>query len=121
MAHEKNLDFLVEVVARLRRQIPDVLLVIAGEGPARPHLQSPVARGALESSVLFVGYLQRGTELNDCYRGGDVFVFASRSETQGLVLLESLAREWESGALARRLNALYAALSVTAGADARIR
>jgi len=33
----------------------------------------------------------------------------------------AFAREWETGALARRLNAFYAALSVTAGADARIR
>ena len=33
----------------------------------------------------------------------------------------AFAREWESGALARRLNAFYAALSVTAGAEVRIR
>jgi glycosyltransferase involved in cell wall biosynthesis len=29
--------------------------------------------------------------LLDCYRAGQVFVFASRTETQGLVLLEALA------------------------------
>jgi 1,2-diacylglycerol 3-alpha-glucosyltransferase len=41
--------------------------------------------------VLFVGYLDRDGALLDCYRAGDAFVFASRTETQGLVLLEALA------------------------------
>jgi glycosyltransferase involved in cell wall biosynthesis len=45
----------------------------------------------LTHNVLFIGYLERGAALNDCYRAGDVFVFASRSETQGLVLLEAMA------------------------------
>ncbi|MFN6961278.1 MAG: glycosyltransferase, partial [Rhodocyclaceae bacterium] len=41
--------------------------------------------------VRFVGYLDRQSELPGCYRAADVFVFASRTETQGLVLLEALA------------------------------
>jgi glycosyltransferase involved in cell wall biosynthesis len=46
----------------------------------------------LSASVHFVGYLHRATTLLDCYRAADVFVFASRTETQGLVLLEALAQ-----------------------------
>jgi 1,2-diacylglycerol 3-alpha-glucosyltransferase len=38
-----------------------------------------------------VGYLSRERELLDCYRAGDVFVFSSKTETQGLVLLEAMA------------------------------
>jgi glycosyltransferase involved in cell wall biosynthesis len=41
--------------------------------------------------VRFVGYLDRAAELPDCYRAADAFVFASRTETQGLVLLEAMA------------------------------
>ena len=40
----------------------------------------------------FIGYLERNTELPDCYAAGDAFVFASRTETQGLVLLEAMAQ-----------------------------
>src|SRR4029077_14713896 len=40
----------------------------------------------------FAGYLERDTELLGCYAPADVFVFASRTETQGLVLLEALAQ-----------------------------
>jgi 1,2-diacylglycerol 3-alpha-glucosyltransferase len=45
----------------------------------------------LAHHVLFVGYLERGSELPACYCAGDAFVFASRTETQGLVLLEAMA------------------------------
>ena len=40
----------------------------------------------------FIGYLDRERGLADCYAAADVFVFASRTETQGLVLLEALAQ-----------------------------
>lgn len=91
VAHEKNIDFLLRMLVRLRADVPDVLLVIAGEGPAVAHVRALVARLGLEANVLMVGYLDRATELLDCYRAGDAFVFASRTETQGLVLLEALA------------------------------
>ena len=40
----------------------------------------------------FAGYLDRDTALLDCYAAANVFVFASRTETQGLVLLEAMAQ-----------------------------
>ncbi len=91
VAFEKNIDFLLQVVAVLRTIIPDVLLVIAGEGPARQRLERLSRRLGISDNVKFIGYLDRETELLDCYRAGDVFVFASRTETQGLVLLEAMA------------------------------
>ena len=92
VAHEKNIEFLVAVFAEVHRQIPQALLVIAGEGPAREPLRQLVSRMGLSDSVRFVGYLERNTSLLDCYAAADVFVFASRTETQGLVLLEAMAQ-----------------------------
>lgn len=92
VAHEKNIDFLVRMLARLRHRVPDVLLVIAGEGPAVGHVRALVNEMGLSESVHFVGYLDRSTTLLDCYRAADAFVFASRTETQGLVLLEAMAQ-----------------------------
>jgi 1,2-diacylglycerol 3-alpha-glucosyltransferase len=90
-AHEKNIGFIVDVVGEVRKTVPDVLLVLAGEGPALPGLKRKVAEAGLGQNVLFVGYLDRRSALRDCYRAANVFVFASRTETQGLVLLEALA------------------------------
>ncbi|MGH8254369.1 MAG: glycosyltransferase [Steroidobacteraceae bacterium] len=92
VAHEKNIGFLVESLLEVRRSRPDALLVIAGEGPARAALAAQVARLGLEREVVFIGYLDRERSLPDCYAAASVFVFASRTETQGLVLLEAMAQ-----------------------------
>ena len=92
VAHEKNIDFLLKVVDQVRRQVADVLFVIAGEGPARASLEQEVKKLALDQNVRFIGYLDRHTELNSCYRAADIFIFSSRTETQGLVLLEAMAQ-----------------------------
>ncbi len=91
VAHEKNIAFLIDVAARARREMPDFLLLVAGEGPALNSLKQRVEEQGLVHNVMFVGYLDRARELLDCYAAADVFVFASRTETQGLVLLEAMA------------------------------
>src|SRR5688572_13470635 len=91
VAHEKNIGFLLRVLGEVVLPVPEALLVIAGEGPALAGLRRAAADAGLANQVLFVGYLDRRGPLLDCYRAADVFVFASRTETQGLVLLESLA------------------------------
>ena len=91
VAHEKNIDFLLDVVALARESVPDILLLIAGEGPALSPLRQNVVDRGLQGCVQFIGYLDRRTELPACYAAADVFAFASRTETQGLVLLEAMA------------------------------
>ena len=91
VAHEKNIGFLLEMTAVAVKRRPDLLLLVAGEGPALPALRAQAARLGLGEAVRFTGYLDRRRELPDCYAAADVFVFASRTETQGLVLLEAMA------------------------------
>ena len=90
-AFEKNIGFLLEMIALARRQQPQLMLVIAGEGPALPALRRQAAALHIEDHVRFVGYLPREGGLRDCYAAADVFTFASQTETQGLVLLEAMA------------------------------
>jgi 1,2-diacylglycerol 3-alpha-glucosyltransferase len=92
VAHEKNLPFLLRMFQKLRRLNGRTLLVIAGEGPARASLETLAQRLGIAEAVLFVGNLDRQTELSNCYAAADAFVFASRTETQGLVLLEAMAQ-----------------------------
>ncbi|MFA5241725.1 MAG: glycosyltransferase [Sulfuricella sp.] len=100
VAFEKNIGFLLQVTARIRQDMPEVLLLIAGEGPALEQLKSRAARMGLGNNVLFVGYLDRKSELPGCYRAANVFVFSSCTETQGLVLLEAMAQATPVVALA---------------------
>jgi len=92
VAHEKNIGFLLKVVDRIRHEIPNILFLIAGEGPASKSLGQEVRDLRINENVAFVGYFDRHKELNSCYRAADVFVFSSRTETQGLVLLEAMAQ-----------------------------
>lgn len=91
VAYEKNIDLLLRVVARLRVRFPGILLIVAGEGPALGHLKRACQELGIAGNVHFIGYLDRGQDLWDCYAAGDAFVFASLTETQGLVLLEAMA------------------------------
>jgi 1,2-diacylglycerol 3-alpha-glucosyltransferase len=91
-AHEKNIGFLLEMMLELRSLRPDAVLLIAGEGPAAHSLRAQATRLGVDGTVRFLGYFDRGGELQDCYRAADIFVFSSLTETQGLVLLEAMAQ-----------------------------
>ncbi|MDP2785287.1 MAG: glycosyltransferase [Sulfurimicrobium sp.] len=92
VAFEKNIGFLLKMTARIKQEMPEVLLLVAGEGPALGSLKRKAEQLGLSDNVLFVGYLDRKRELPDCYRAANLFTFSSRTETQGLVLLEAMAQ-----------------------------
>lgn len=91
LAVEKNIAFLLRVVQRLTGEFPDLLFVVAGEGPDESRLKRMTHELGLDANVRFFGNLDRRTTLLDAYRAGDAFVFASPTETQGLVLIEAMA------------------------------
>jgi glycosyltransferase involved in cell wall biosynthesis len=65
VAHEKNIGVLLEVLHRVRRTVPEVLLVIAGEGPAREALQGRADQLSLSPNVVFIGCPRAGRLLRD--------------------------------------------------------
>ncbi len=90
-AFEKNIDFLIDMLPRVLAEHPAIRLIITGEGPAHDSLVRRARAIGVADAVLFLGYLNRSGPLQAAYRAADVFVFASRTETQGLVLLEAMA------------------------------
>jgi 1,2-diacylglycerol 3-alpha-glucosyltransferase len=91
LALEKNIAFLLQVARKVADEFPTLLFIIAGEGPDAKRLKKLAATLGLQANVRFFGNLDRRSTLLDCYRAGDVFVFASPTETQGLVLIEAMA------------------------------
>lgn len=90
-AFEKNIGFLIDMLPKVLAEHPNTRLIITGEGPAHDSLVRRAQEKGVTESVLFLGYLGRNGPLQAAYRAADVFVFASRTETQGLVLLEAMA------------------------------
>ncbi len=89
LAWEKNVEFILRMFGVLRPQRPSAWLVIAGDGPHRRELQALTAKLGLADRVKFTGYLPR-EHLIDLYKQATLFVFASKTETQGLVVMEAM-------------------------------
>lgn len=88
LAAEKNVTEIIDLLAGVREEAWQ--LVIAGDGPQAPMLRLQVQRLGLGDRVRFVGAVDP-SQVPDYFRLADVFVSASRSETQGLTFLEALA------------------------------
>lgn len=77
VAPEKNLDAFLELDM-------DLTKVVVGDGPYLKQLQQTY------KDVIFTG-AKEGEELAECYSSADVFVFPSKTDTFGIVLLEAMA------------------------------
>lgn len=76
----------IERIKPVLEAIPGARLALVGDGPHRNNLEKHFAG----TPTHFVGYLQ-GLELAQAFASSDAFVFPSRTETLGLVLLEAMA------------------------------
>jgi glycosyltransferase involved in cell wall biosynthesis len=90
LAKEKNIDFLIKVFQKVHSEIRKSTFVIIGGGNEAETLRQQAFDLGLENDVVFTGSLSRDKVI-DAYKGSDIFVFASYTETQGLVVLESMA------------------------------
>lgn len=90
LAPEKNLDFLAQGVARFLNSREDAVFIVAGTGPSQEAMLKVFQGAGVAARVHFAGKLA-GQELVDFYHAMDVFAFASKSETQGMVLVEAMA------------------------------
>lgn len=90
LAPEKNLAFLANVVAHFLKTNSLAQFLVVGEGPSESIIRAIFDREGLTNRLHVIGILQ-STELADAYHAMDVFAFASKSETQGMVLTEAMA------------------------------
>ena len=90
LADEKNLPFLTQAICCAIRRRPKTCALIVGVGSAREAMIQLCADQGVATRVCFTGLLT-GSALRDARAAMDLFAFASQSETQGLVLAESMA------------------------------
>lgn len=85
----KNMLFLTQAATEFLKQSPDSWFLIVGEGDAEAAVQQQIREADVADRVVMTGSLQ-GQAVTDAYAAMDVFGFASKTETQGIVLIESL-------------------------------
>ncbi len=93
LSEEKNLKFLLRALAKLRIKMgDDIQLMIIGDGPQRIALEEYSKELGICDMVTFLGTIPN-EEVPAYHHASDLFLFASKSETQGIVLLEAMAAE----------------------------
>ena len=110
---EKNLVFLLRAVMPLL-QDPNrrVRLMLVGGGPALDELKDLCAQWGIGERVIWTDFIDP-TQMADYYAGGDIFAFASKTETQGMAIAEALA----SGLPCVVVGVMGAAEALTDGCD----
>ena len=86
----KNMAMLVDAAARIRSSLPDLHLLLVGEGPELDSLRQQAARLGLTGAITFAGYVPQ-EEMAAYYRTGDVFALASDFDNSPNVVLEAMA------------------------------
>jgi len=89
LGKEKNVGFILDVFNKYFINA-EATLVIAGGGPEKSALKRVSDELNISHKVIFTGNLSKQDVIN-CYCGADIFIFASVTETQGLVIGEAKA------------------------------
>jgi 1,2-diacylglycerol 3-alpha-glucosyltransferase len=87
---EKNVFFLLESFKEILKKKSNAVLFIAGDGPERINMEAYVKEFGMDKNVIFAGYISH-EDIFRAYSEADVIMFPSKTETQGLSLLEGLA------------------------------
>lgn len=91
LEREKNIEFLLEGLREFKTRKGDCFKVLLiGDGGRKQMLKEEAIRLGLEQNIIFCGNIPHD-QLRNYYRACDAFLFASTSETQGIVLLEAMA------------------------------
>lgn len=90
LGKEKSVDKLITEFSKLIDKIPNIKLLLVGDGPDQEELQELVKKLDIEKYVIFVGKVPID-KVQNYYHLMDVFSTFSTTETQGLTVLEALA------------------------------
>lgn len=93
LAPEKNLDFLIRSLASILNSSAGenvYLMLVGGGGSYAEYLRALANKFKLGDKIKFTGAIPND-KIADYYKAGDVFVYSSVTETQGLILIEALA------------------------------
>lgn len=90
IAKEKNIEFLINNLKDISKKIPKTKMVIVGDGPDMNDLALLVHENKLDKKVIFTGKVP-WNDIPKYYQLANVFVTSSKTETQGLTVIEAMA------------------------------
>ncbi len=91
LSKEKNLNFLLKAFSLILKADPKILLILVAHGPQKNQLEKLSHSLNIYNNVMFVGEVSN-LEAYSYLKACDLFVFASKTETQGLVVAEAASQ-----------------------------
>lgn len=85
----KKYEIIVEVIAELKKQIPGIKAMLAGDGPEKNKLQALIIKHELQSNIMLTGELPHA-ELLQWMQKSKIFLHPSSYEGFGVVCIEAL-------------------------------
>jgi glycosyltransferase involved in cell wall biosynthesis len=95
---DKGQEWLIRAVAELRKDYPEIRLLLAGDGPSRDKLESLANELGVTQSVIFAGFVK---DVDSAYAAIDVFLLPSFFEALNNSLMAAMAHEIPSIAFRR--------------------
>ncbi len=89
LTQEKNIYFLFSAVIKVLKNNANTKFLIVGDGYLLPKLKKIVQEENFEERITFEGIVGK-EELKNYYAAGDIFVYSSKSETQGMIVSEAM-------------------------------
>jgi len=89
LTSEKNIEFLFKSVMDVLKNNESAKFLVAGDGDLVPQLKLTARENNLEDRIIFAGMVDK-KEIKNYYAAGDIFVYASKSETQGMIITEAM-------------------------------
>jgi glycosyltransferase involved in cell wall biosynthesis len=86
---EKNINFVFDAVAEILKKDANAKFMLVGDGYLLPELKIKAKSENLEERIIFAGIIER-ENIKNHYAAGDIFVYASKSETQGMIITEAM-------------------------------
>jgi len=87
---EKSPDFILSSFSRVAKQNSEVVLIFVGEGREKENIHRQAKQLGINSQIYFTGAIPY-IHMPQVYADADAFLFASKTETQGMVIYEALA------------------------------
>lgn len=89
LTSEKNIEFLFRSVVKVLKNSNNVKFLVVGDGYLVSQLKLMTKENNLEDKIFFEGIVDK-REIKNYYAAGDIFVYASKSETQGMIVSEAM-------------------------------
>lgn len=90
LAQEKNIEFLLNAEKRIINNHSNIKLLIVGDGPDKEKLEMFSRKLGIEKNVIFTGKVA-WDDMPVYYQLANFFATASKTETQGLTVIEAMA------------------------------